>query len=727
MNVLDALQLNPYLAALPADDLNQIVGAMSVFRRADQHVFIRENERDNTIYLVVEGRVAVRRGERTLESLESGAFFGLIALVEDQPRAADCSAAGQVTVAALPRMEYERLVSSSARIALAFQQTLGAQLARDFRNISDQIHQLLNVPPKPPDAPLVEECDVVVIGGGPLGLVYATWVKRFRPQSRVIVVERREQPGHKIGESTLATTIRSFRAMGFSYPVLRRLFGNKAGLRWFHTTADTDTLNCQFDVVDIEETYQVERRVLETAFQYIATTREGIELMKGVRVRIQDSDLTSETKTIVCERADKQTFTIRCKVICDASGPASVIPRHLGVYRKQPELNRTFNYNSYFAYFRVKEDVPVDFWTYPATRHICFPDGWLWFISLISWRETPQENLEQMIRYLIDFPEGADETYPTREALKAQFGATTEPIVSIGFTIRDDRDVDHLRIEERFNYWVDKYPAIRWVMDHFELIEAPYEGKQRSYSAFMQMAHDVEQAAGDGWCAIGDSAMFINPFFSLGMNYGTGTAYMAARDTAAGLDAGDVSRGAFARYERYATDIFRQYTNEIDMYYRAFNHVKSYERAIALKIFFAASDVLPRAEYGESDAYIWNPLDPEWIDIVNRVADIQRVGEINGTPPAEVARQVHAVADPFIAEILARPEVQALELGRYLSFYDDHGQRTNSGRFDKERGDYHAIRCTNCKLFFDDTLDACPNCGVRNPEPVHAQNMKPEM
>ena len=150
----------------------------------------------------------------------------------------------------------------------------------------------------------------------------------------------------------------------------------------------------------------------------------------------------------------------------------------------------------------------------------------------------------------------------------------TEPIVSIGFTIRDDRDVDHLRIEERFNYWVDQYPAIRWVMDHFELIEAPYEGKQRSYSAFMQMAHDVERAAGDGWCAIGDSAMFINPFFSLGMNYGTGTAYLAARDTAEGLDKGDVSRATFERYERYVKDIYDQYTNEIDMYYRAFNHVR---------------------------------------------------------------------------------------------------------------------------------------------------------
>ncbi len=715
MTVTEALKLNHYLTALSDEELNTVAEAMHVFERDDGHVFIREGERDDTIYLVVEGEVVVRRGEQTLERLEMGAFFGLIALVDDAPRAADCVANGAATVATLSRSDYDRLVGDSGRIALAFQQTLGAQLARDFRNVSAQIHDLLNAPDDKPDEIPIEDCDVVVIGGGPLGMMYATWVKRLRPEARVVVVERRQHPGHKVGESTLATTVRAFRAMGLTYPVMRRLFGNKAGLRWFYVDRESDTLHKQMDVVDIEETYQVERRILEYALQYLGTTREGVELIRGVKVLIKESDLDGERKLIRCETDSKQKFDLRCQVVCDASGPASVIPRHLGLYRKQPEAHRTFNYNSYFAYFRVKEDVPVDFWTYPATRHLCFPEGWAWMISLISWRDTPDENMDQIIETLIEHPEGEDATYPTREELKAKFGGITEPIVSIGFTIRDDRDVDHLRIEERFNYWVDQYPAIRWVMDHFELIEAPYEGKQRSYSAFMNMAHDVERAAGDGWCVIGDAGMFINPFFSLGMNYGTGTAYIAARDTAEGLAKGDVSRAAFERYERYVKAIYDQYTNEIDMYYRAFNHEDSYERAIALKLFFAISDVLPRDEYNESDAYIWNPLDPVWIDMTNRVADIQRSGEINGTPPAEVARQVRAIADPFIAEIAARPEVQELEVERYLHFHDNQGQHHSEGNHDKLRGAYEAIRCENCKLWYDDSIPACPNCGVENP------------
>jgi flavin-dependent dehydrogenase len=714
MTVTEALRLSPSLAALGDDELASIAGAMHAVERGAGHVFVREGERDDTIHLVVAGEVAVRRGGRTLEPLGPGALFGLIALVDDAPRAADCVATTAATVAMLSRADYERLVGANERIALAFQQTIAAQLARDFRNVSAQIHRLLNATDGQDGEIPVEDCDVVVIGGGPLGIMYATWVRRFRPASRVIVVERRDHPGHKVGESTLATTVRAFRAMGLTHPVMRRLFGNKAGLRWFHVNRESDTLNRQIDVVDIEETYQVERRTLESALHYLATTREGVELIRGTKVLVKESEFDGEFKSILCETADKRRFRLRCRVVCDASGPASLLPHHFGLYRKQPEAHRTFNYNSYFAYFRVKSDVPVDFWSYPATRHLCFPEGWMWMISLISWRETSDENMDRIIQALIDWPDGPDETYPTREALNAKYGGVTEPIVSIGLTIRDDRDVSHLRVDERFQYWVNQYPAMRWVMEHFELIDAPYEGKDRSYSAFMQMLHDVERPAGDGWCAIGDSAMFLNPFFSLGMNYGSGTAYMAARDTADGLAAGNVSQAAFDRYSRYIRAIFDQYANEIDMYYRAFDDEDSYERAIALKLFFAISDVLPRNEYNETDAYIWNPLDPAWLDISNRVADTQRAGEINGTPPAEVARQVHAMADPFIEEIARRPEVRALEVGRYLHFYDDLGHRTDA-RHDKKRGAYAAIRCASCTLFYDDTLAACPNCGAANP------------
>jgi hypothetical protein len=248
-------------------------------------------------------------------------------------------------------------------------------------------------------------------------------------------------------------------------------------------------------------------------------------------------------------------------------------------------------------------------------------------------------------------------------------------------------------------------------LDHYELVESPYDGKNRAYFAFMNMVHDATQVAGDAWVAIGDSAMFTNPLFSNGLNYGTGTAYMAALDTAAALNSSDYSREAFAKYEEYTRVIFRQLITENDMYYRAFKHEESFERAIMLKIFFAISDVLPRDAYNETDAYVFDLLNPVWVEMVNTVAEIQRQGEANGISPAEIARHVHEVADPFINEILSRPEIKDLRIGRYLSFYDDDGQRSDQPRQDKERGDYHGVQCQRCELIFDDSLARCPYCG----------------
>jgi len=56
------------------------------------------------------------------------------------------------------------------------------------------------------------EYDVAVVGGGPLGLAYATWLKQDRPETRIVVLEKRATPGFKIGESALVPTVKIGRA-----------------------------------------------------------------------------------------------------------------------------------------------------------------------------------------------------------------------------------------------------------------------------------------------------------------------------------------------------------------------------------------------------------------------------------------------------------------------------------------------------------------------------------
>lgn len=722
MSLFDVLNQNPHFENLTNDELNQLTSLMTLTKHSDGHTFFEEGDVGDRIYFVVEGTVAVslrvEDREQIVEILNEGDFFGLLALIDDAPRTATCRAQGEVVVASLDGASYQQLINDSANTALAFQRALGQQVASDFRNINKQIHELLyaSIDEQPDDL----EVDVAVIGAGPLGMFYAMWLQRFRPETKVVVLDRRLYPVHKVGESTLSTTVRAFNAMGLTLPVMRRLFGNKAGLRWFHTQKTSDKLEGHFDIVDIEETYQVERRVLETALQHLMRTREDMTILNGVQVKVRQSQLNQETKELYCEDADGNSFTVRAKVVCDASGPASVLPRHYNVYRKAPEQHQTFSYNSYFAYFRPKKNVEIDFWDYPATRHICFPEGWLWFISLISWEDTPRENLEAMITHLLEHPYEKDDDLPTRETLAKEFDARYESIFSIGFTIRTDRDVDGMSIQDRFDHWVNEYPAIKWVLDHFDLIDAPYEGKQRAHFAFMNMLHDAEQVAGDGWCAVGDAAIFINPFFSLGLNYGTGTAYMAAKDTAAGLDKGDVSTSAFKNYQTYADAIFEQKVRETDMYYRSFNHPVSYERVLALTIANGILDVLPRDGYSDSDPYVFDPLNPRWVNITKQITDLQRQEEENGVDPAETAQAVKQLVDDYIQMLRETTDLNDVPLSHYTRFYDNQGHRLDSPNMDKGHGDYEAIVCTNCTLYFDDTLETCPYCGEPRHESIKA-------
>lgn len=720
MSLFDILQQNKFFQNLSNEELNVITSVLKLSKHDNEHVFIQEGEKGDTIYLVIEGTVVITQNindeDIVVETLSEGSFFGLLALIDDSPRTASCHAEGDVVVASLDISGYETLTAGSANISLAFQRALGAQIASDFRNVSHHIHEMLQASKQ--DDTQDTTVDVAVIGGGPLGMFYAMWVKRFRPETNVVVLERREHPVHKVGESTLSTTVRAFMAMGLTLPIMRRLFGNKAGLRWFYTDKTESSLEGHFDIVDIEETYQVERRVLETALQHLMRTRENLDIRTGVQVLVRKSQLDGDTKVLVCKDADGNDFTINAKVVCDATGPASVLPRHFKTYRKAPELQDTFSYNSYFAYFRPKKSVPIDFWDYPATRHICFPEGWLWFISLVSWEDNSQEQIEAMVKHLIDHPNPTDEGLPTREELAEQYNTSYDPVFSIGFTIRTDRDVDGMSIRDRFEHWVNEYPAISWVLEHFELIDSPYEGKRRSHFAFMDMLHDTTQVAGDGWCAVGDAAMFINPFLSLGLNYGSGTAYMAAKDTVEGLNNGDVSQSAFANYQEYMSQIFEQKVRETDMYYRSFNHSKSYERILAVTIANGILDVLPREGYSDSDPYVFNPLNPKWVDMTKQVVQVQRDGEEAGRDPADVADEVADIVDDYINMLRETTELNDVPLSNYTRFYDNDGQRLSKPNYEKGRGDYEATLCT-CKLYFDDSLSNCPYCGEVNHSMAH--------
>ena len=74
-----------------------------------------------------------------------------------------------------------------------------------------------------------QRADVVVIGAGAIGALYAAELKQLRPQCRILVLDRGSEAQHKVGESTVTGFCRYLGRVGLRTSQLARLFFPKHG------------------------------------------------------------------------------------------------------------------------------------------------------------------------------------------------------------------------------------------------------------------------------------------------------------------------------------------------------------------------------------------------------------------------------------------------------------------------------------------------------------------
>ena len=129
-------------------------------------------------------------------------------------------------------------------------------------------------------------------------------------------------------------------------------------------------------------------------------------------------------------------------------------------------------------------------------------------------------------------------------------------------------------------------------------------------------------------------------------------------------------------------------------------------------------DVLPRDGYSDSDPYVFNPLESKWVAITKEITDLQREAEARGDDPAATAEAVRDLVDGYIDNLRATTDLNEVPLSHYTRFYDDMSNRLDAPNYDKGHGDYEALVCNNCSLYFDDTLEKCPYCGQPKHETV---------
>lgn len=79
-------------------------------------------------YLVLDGKVEVRKGAKVLSALSKGQFFGEMSLVDDQPRSADVVAIQQTRCFTISTWVFSALIKQHPELALPMLKVMARRL-----------------------------------------------------------------------------------------------------------------------------------------------------------------------------------------------------------------------------------------------------------------------------------------------------------------------------------------------------------------------------------------------------------------------------------------------------------------------------------------------------------------------------------------------------------------------------------------------------------------------
>ncbi|KAF7879492.1 hypothetical protein EAF04_000688 [Stromatinia cepivora] len=425
---------------------------------------------------------------------------------------------------------------------------------------------------------LPESSDVVIVGGGIHGLIYAIHARSLEllehgkeNTTTMTILEKSPSPTYKIGESTLTVFGLWLKTVGIEAPMLSRLFGPKDGLAFFYFSPEGDPENyTQFVAngppADFVPTLQVERKIGELMLILYAQ-RLGITVLRGKEVIIEkQSAVVEEGDGMSIQVRDSETMveeSVNSRLVIDATG------RFHRFMSKEARIERVegFNTNAYWAYFEQlgdESDIPLRHYESVNTNHICLPEGWAWVIRLPSWEGSSIPNLTAMINHLLDLnaAKAPADSYPSVPELIERFQVKFRWIVSIGFALRSDvvypeniSSYGNNEAEQKFNWIVSRYQKVSQLMEKHKLIENLY-GPGTTWFVRKNIAFRAPRVTGKNWLAIGDATGFTNPLYSPGINTNMSTSIYAAEMTKKYLSAKDstAKKDLFRKYEDFCRD-----------------------------------------------------------------------------------------------------------------------------------------------------------------------------
>lgn len=127
---VDMLRSVPLFSVLSRRQLEHLARASHEIVFDDSTTVVKEGAEGDEFFIVADGEVHIDRDGSRVATLQTGAYFGELSLLDDRPRSATVTTVGPATLLAIDRTTFRTALTTSSDLALALLAHL-AELVRD--------------------------------------------------------------------------------------------------------------------------------------------------------------------------------------------------------------------------------------------------------------------------------------------------------------------------------------------------------------------------------------------------------------------------------------------------------------------------------------------------------------------------------------------------------------------------------------------------------------------
>jgi CRP-like cAMP-binding protein len=120
-------------------DLTRLFGRdQNATAYADGDYVFHQGDESREMYVVIEGQVDIKLGDKVLETVNPGGLFGELALIDPQPRSADAVARGPARLVPVDNRRFQFLVQQTPYFAIHVMRVQGERLRRQTHLHDDE-------------------------------------------------------------------------------------------------------------------------------------------------------------------------------------------------------------------------------------------------------------------------------------------------------------------------------------------------------------------------------------------------------------------------------------------------------------------------------------------------------------------------------------------------------------------------------------------------------------